>query len=79
MTTFTISDITCTLFIPSHALYMTTQLLCMRSHSLYVLHHTSVSTYSSIDDINTSVYVITLDTRMTSYPIYIPSHSHYMT
>ena len=41
--------------------------------------HTSVLTYRSIDDITTSVYVITLGTRMTSYPTYIPSQSHYMT
>ena len=40
MTSFTINDITCTIFFPSHALYMTTHLLCMMSHSLYVLHHT---------------------------------------
>ena len=40
MTSFTINDITCTVFFPSHALYMTTHLLSMMSHSLYVLHHT---------------------------------------
>ena len=53
-------------------------------HSHYIcvitqMAHTSVSTYRSIDDIKTSVYVITLGTSMTSYPIYLPSHSHYMT
>ena len=52
------------------------------SHSICVITqmaHTSVSIYRSIDDITTSVWVLTLDTRMTSYPIYIPSHSHYVT
>ena len=52
------------------------------SHCICVITqmaHTSVSTYCSIEDIKTSVYVITLDTRMTSYPIYLPSHSHCMT
>ena len=51
------------------------------SHCICVITqmaHTSVSTFRSIDDIKTSVYVITLGTHMTSYPIYIPSHSHYM-
>ena len=53
-------------------------------HSHYIcvitqMPHTSVSTYRSIDDITTSVQVITLGTHMTSFPIYIPSHSHYMT
>ena len=55
----------------------------LTSQPLYLCHHTdgntSVSTYRSIDDIKTSVYVITLGTRMTSYTIYLPSHSHYMT
>ena len=39
MTTFTINDITCTIFIPWHALYMTSHLLCMMSHSLFVTSH----------------------------------------
>ena len=37
---FTIYDITCPIFIPSHALYRTSHLLCMMSYSLCVLHHT---------------------------------------
>ena len=40
--------------------------------------HTSVSMYHCIHDI-TSVLLITLGTPMTSYPIYIISHSHFMT
>ena len=47
MSTFTINDITCTIFIPSHALYMTTHLLCMMSHSLYVLHHKMTQSMAS--------------------------------
>ena len=39
MTTFTINDITCTIFIPWHALYMTSHLLSMMSHSLFVTSH----------------------------------------
>ena len=47
MITFTINDITCTIFIPSHAIYMTTHLLCMMSLSLYVLHHTMTLSMAS--------------------------------
>ena len=39
MTTFTINDITCTVFIPWQTLYMTSHLLCMMSHSLFVTSH----------------------------------------
>ena len=39
-TTLSIYDITCTVFVTSHGLYMAYYLLCMISHSLYVWHHT---------------------------------------
>ena len=60
--------LTCHIWHHSHCICVITQMA-----------HTSVSTYRSIDDITTSLWVITLGTHMTSYPIYIPTHSHYMT
>ena len=69
---------------------MTTQRLYLSSHPpfltpqpLYLCHHTN-SKHICIDvalyhDITTSVYVITLGTRMTSHPIYITTHSHFIT
>ena len=39
-TTLSIYDITCTVFMTSHALYMAYHLLCMISHSVYVWDHT---------------------------------------
>ena len=52
------------------------------SHCICVITqmvNTSVAMYRSIDDISTSVYISTIGTHMTSYPIYITSHSHFMT
>ena len=40
--------------------------------------HTSVSMYRSFDDITTRMEIITLVTCMTSYTLYMTSHSHFM-
>ena len=77
MTSFTINDITCTIFIPSHALYMTTHLLCMMSHSLYVLHHTMTLSMASHNICLCYIHLIWYQAQCYDHKTIVCLPSHY--
>ena len=68
-----ICDITHTSFMTTQRLYLTFHPLYLTSQPLYQCHHPCC-----IDDITTSMEVITLGIRMTSYTFYMKSHRQFM-
>ena len=68
-----IYDITHTAFMTTQCLYQTFPPLYLTSQPLYLCRHTRC-----INDITTSMEVITLGIRMTSYTFYMKSHWQFM-
>ena len=77
MATFTINDITCTIFIPSNALYMISHLICMMSHSLCVLHHTMTLSMASNTICLCYIHLIWQQAQCYDHKTFVCLPSHY--